>query len=299
MNATLLMGSSVALAASLARMAWVLAEVRPLPPVAGGRRARNRRRAFGDRERLELALRYLAALLQRGLDALQRWLPALAPFLSRLERKQSRRLVWAGQPGGLSALESYVVALLLGSVASAAAWWSAGSWLWVLPSALLGLFAFNIRLSGIRQERFLCLSHELPSVIDLTALAMNAGADFPGALRKVVERQPGVAGDELRQLLFSLELGITREAALLALEERCPIPEVQDLVRAIIMADKKGASVAVALQQQARTSRERRSVRAEEAAARAGVLLIVPMMLLMGCVLILLVGPLFCQGTGL
>lgn len=291
---------SVALAASLARGVWVFCQVPPLAPVVGGRRARNRRRAFGQSQSLECALRYLAALLQCGIDGVLHFLPALAPFFRRLEREQTKRLVWAGQPAGLSAVESFVLALLAATaLGGAAAWWSEGSWMWVLPSGIVGLFLVNLRLSGVIEERFLRMSHELPSVIDLTALAMNAGSDFPGALRKVVEGQRGVAGDELRQVLFSLELGITRGAALLALEERCPIPEVRDLVRAIVMADKKGASVAVALQQQARTSRERRSVRAEEAAARAGVLLILPMMLLMGCVLILLVGPLFCQGAGL
>jgi tight adherence protein C len=96
---------------------------------------------------------------------------------------------------------------------------------------------------------------------------------------------------------MALDLGMTRKSALLAFEERCPVDEVRDLVRAVIMAEQKGASVASALVQQARSSRQRRSVRAEEAAARAGVMLILPLMLLMGSILLILVGPLVCQGN--
>jgi tight adherence protein C len=128
---------------------------------------------------------------------------------------------------------------------------------------------------------------------------MSAGSDFPSALKKVAEGQTGVVAEEFRQVLFSLELGMTRRAALLALEKRAPVSEVSDLVKAIILAEQKGASVADALVAQARTSRQRRSVRAEESAAQAGVLLIGPLMLLVGCILILLVGPLIMASSAL
>jgi tight adherence protein C len=154
-----------------------------------------------------------------------------------------------------------------------------------------------LRLRALAEERWLTVSHEFPVVIDLTALAMNAGADLPSALAKVAQRKSGPAGDEIRQFLTALDMGVTRRSALLALEERCPINEVRDVVRAISMADQKGASVTEALVQQAQTSRLRRSVKAEESAARAGVLLMLPMMLLVACVVILLVGPLLCEAN--
>jgi tight adherence protein C len=65
----------------------------------------------------------------------------------------------------------------------------------------------------------------------------------------------------------------------------------------VVQADQKGSPLAEVLASQAVTSRNRRSVATEEAAARAGVLMIVPLMLLMGCIVLLLVGPLIVTGA--
>ncbi len=175
--------------------------------------------------------------------------------------------------------------------------YSTQTWVWTFPCVVLGASFLSIRLHSLAVERMLKIAHELPAVVELTALAMNAGSDLPGALRKIAVRTTGVIHDELEQVLLALDMGMTRRAALEALEERCPVPEVQDLVRTVVMAEQKGASVAKALMQQAQTSRQRRSVRAEEAAARAGVKMLFPLMLLMGSVILLLVGPLLCRGS--
>ena len=100
-------------------------------------------------------------------------------------------------------------------------------------------------------------------------------------------------------MLRALEVGHTRKAALLGLAERLPVDPVRDLVRALVQAEESGTPLAEALQNQARTERTRRSVAAEEAAARAGVLMILPLMLLLGCVVLLLLGPFIVNGGGL
>ena len=73
---------------------------------------------------------------------------------------------------------------------------------------------------------------------------------------------------------------------------------VRDFVHAVIQAEQKGNPLARVLQVQGRMLNMRRSVAAEEAAARAGVLLIIPMICLMGSVLLLLMGPFMVQGLG-
>jgi tight adherence protein C len=157
----------------------------------------------------------------------------------------------------------------------------------------------TVRLQSVSQTRFVAMSRQLPGVIDLMAMAMNAGSDFPGAMRRVVEGRKGVVAEELGQVLLALDLGITRTSALIALRERVPVSDVKDLVRVVLLADKKGSPLTEALSQQAKTSRMRRSVRAEEAAARAAVWMLVPLMLLMVCILILVLGPMMCTGVGL
>ncbi len=285
----------------LSRVIHAIAQL-PVPErPRGGFRGQQRRRSFSPHSFTERVLRVGGNAVLHATRAVGRTSPHLQSWLSRLERWQLRQIVWAGSPWGLSVHEAFFLMGLLGFLGLGFGLMVADHFqtqMWIFPCAVLGASLLSIRLRSLASERLLLLSHGFPSVIDLAALSMNAGSDLVSALSKIAERQEGVVKDELNQLLAAFEMGVTRRAALLAFEERCPIDEVHDLVRAVIMAEQKGASVATALSQQAQTSRQRRSVRAEESAARAGVLLVVPMMLLMGCVLILLVGPLFLRGGG-
>src|SRR5690606_32179157 len=122
------------------------------------------------------------------------------------------------------------------------------------------------------------MTRDLPAAIDLMAMAMGAGSDFVAATRGVVEGQDGVVADELGQVLGALDLGITRASALVGLRERIPTADVRDLVRAVLLAERKGTPLSDVLNQQARLSRQRRSERAEEAAAKAAVWMLFPMM---------------------
>jgi tight adherence protein C len=279
-----------------------LTRLAPVPVPVGGRRGAQRRAAQDAAlfRAIEPGLRLLASALhvtlRRALGSRGR------RHLVQVVEMQRRHLMWAGDPWGLDPFEMIFLSLIVagcGATLGLELGSEENSLLWVLPLGLMGAALPHIRLQSLCAERFSEMTRELPAAIDLIALSMNAGSDFPGAIRRIIDGQQGVVAEELGYLLRSLDLGITRAAALLALRERVPVQEVRDLVRAIILAEKKGASVTDALVQQARSSRQRRSVRAEEAAARAGVLLLVPLMLLMACIMILLVGPLLISGVGL
>lgn len=297
-------GAAVVLALGPALLARTLAEIPPLPLPAGGLAEEKRRLAMESPafRRLDPLLRYAGAMVELGLSMLVEAVPQGRQWKVRLVSGQDQLLIRAGHPKGCSAPETLALAFLLGLAgAGCGAHLGRGedAYLWIAPCALLGLALPTLRLQSIGASRLAELSRELPAAIDLTALAMNAGCDFPGALRRVVAGQQGAVTDELRQVLWSLNMGSTRKAALRAFESRAPVEEVKDLVRAIILAEEKGATVSDALSQQAKTSRERRSVRAEESAARAGTLLLLPLMLLMGCVLLILFGPLVVQSMTL
>jgi tight adherence protein C len=139
------------------------------------------------------------------------------------------------------------------------------------------------------------ITRGLPHAIEIAALCMSAGADFPGALRLIATTGGRASDDALRRelslILEELELGHTRREALVHLSERVPSPAVRDFVNAVIQAEEKGNPLARVIQIQGRTLNQRRSVAAEEAAARAGVLMIAPLMLLLCAILLLLMGP--------
>ncbi len=138
------------------------------------------------------------------------------------------------------------------------------------------------------------VNRRLPYAIDLLALAMGAGLDFPGAVKQVVEKsgrpdEPVV--EEFSLMLQSLQLGSTRRQALEEFAERCPIDAVTEFVGAVVQAELRGNPVVDVLRVQAEVSRRRRSVRAEESATKAGVAMIGPLVLVFIAILILIVAP--------
>lgn len=288
--------SGLVMALALAQLIRSLALI-PIPErPTGGYRGEQRDRSFSSASFQERLLRTGGVWLFHLCAWLRTISSETAAFVDRIEQKQSRILVWAGVPLGLSTHEAFfctVLAIFAGAAVGLYVAQVTETTMWTFPCIVCGACLVHIRFRAIAAERLLQISHQFPAVIDLTALAMNAGSDMPSALTKIAGRQTGVVADELRQLLLALDMGMTRRSALLALEERCPVDEVRDLVRAVLMAELKGASVAEALSQQAQTSRQRRSVRAEEAAARAGVMILFPIMLLMASLLILLIAPMF------
>ncbi|HEY1955885.1 MAG TPA: type II secretion system F family protein [Polyangiaceae bacterium] len=151
-----------------------------------------------------------------------------------------------------------------------------------------------MQISGYAQDRLKNVSRGLPYVIDLMALAMGAGLDFPGAVRQCVEKSSNPNDpivEEFTLILQTLNLGQTRKEALLEFARRCPVEAVKEFVGALVQAEERGNPVADVLQIQATSSRTRRSVRAEELAAKAGVAMTGPLVLIFATVMMLIMGP--------
>ncbi|HEY1692548.1 MAG TPA: type II secretion system F family protein [Polyangiaceae bacterium] len=151
-----------------------------------------------------------------------------------------------------------------------------------------------IRISGEQQRRLKQINRGLPYAIDLIALGMSAGLDFPGAIKQVVEKSSDPSDaliEELMRMLQELQLGRTRKQALSEFGTRAPTNSVSEFVSAMVQAEERGNPVAEVLIIQAGVSRQRRTVNAEEAAAKAGVAMVLPLMLLFLCIMILIVSP--------
>jgi tight adherence protein C len=199
----------------------------------------------------------------------------------------------------LSVLASLALAASVGAIALVAHW----SVALAVPAGALGLILPKLQIQEIIRQRTKEISRGLPHAIEIAAMCMGAGLDFPSAMRLIAEPRAGSGRStplarEFAQILEELDLGHTRKQALLGFASRVPTVPVQDLVSAIVQAEQKGSPLARVIQVQGRMLNMRRSVAAEEAAARAGVLMIAPMMLLVGCILLLLLGPILVKGIG-
>ncbi len=110
-----------------------------------------------------------------------------------------------------------------------------------------GAVAPFMTISSAAADRAKAIRRRLPNAVDLLALGMSAGLDFPGALRQAVEKS-GTPDDplieELSLILQSLQLGRTRQQALEEFAERAPIEPVCEFVGAVVQAELRGNPLA-------------------------------------------------------
>ena len=158
----------------------------------------------------------------------------------------------------------------------------------------LGAMLPYLALTSEIQRRQRQITQGLPYVLDLLSLAMSAGKDFPGAVREVIEKSSDPTNatiEELSVMLRELQLGQTRRRCLEGLMERAPLDCVTEFSSSIIQAEDRGNPVARVLDLQAKASRQQRTIRAEEGAAKAGVAMVGPLFLLFFAVMILIIAP--------
>ncbi|QDO89953.1 type II secretion system F family protein [Ornithinimicrobium ciconiae] len=112
----------------------------------------------------------------------------------------------------------------------------------------------------------------VPDVLDLVALALDAGASTTAALRAAADRLPGRGGTELRAVAAALEWGIGDEAAWSAAPHRW-----EPAGRALRLASHAGVPPAGLLRRAAEDARRERLHAVEAATARLGVRLVLPL----------------------
>ncbi len=280
----------VAVALALVTYRIVAAPNRPASPL--GMRGLKRQRTIDQSpawSQLEPIVRFLGVRVGSFLDD---------AFRKRLDQQLSL----AGDYLGMTADEYIALSLItfvLGLGSGGLAALITGSGLFWL--AVLGPFGAAVPYLLVTEEvqrRHKQINHGLPYVIDLMALAMSAGQDFPGAVRQVVEKSSNpddALVEEMTLILHELQVGKTRKQALLDFATRAPLEAVNEFVAAIVQAEERGNPVADVLQIQAGVARTRRSVRAEEAAAKAGVAMAAPLFLLFFSIMLLVMGPLILE----
>ena len=238
------------------------------------------------------------------IEPLVRWIAARVGPLVRgdLRSRLDRDITLAGDFWGLTPEEyvglsalSCAGGFLLGAVISAVFDKPA---IWIVLSGPVGAMLPYLHLSGLAQERTKRIQNGLPYVIDLLSLALSAGLDFPGSLRQVVDKASDADDplvEEVGYILQELQIGKTRRQALIEFKNRVPGESVNEFVSAIVQAEERGNPLAEVLRIQATSSRQRRSVRGEEAAAKAGIKLIGPALMVFAACIIIIAGPLFFE----
>ncbi len=229
--------------------------------------------------------------------------------LAKLGRRQEggmvaridAKLQKAGYPGGLrgadwvgvkllSLIAFAVIGFLLGLLLTGGT--IAMALLFTLVGGAVGYIAPEFWLGKKVAARGLAMTLQLPDALDLLTISVEAGLGFDAALAKVVEKMEGPLVDEFRQALAEVRMGRTRREALRDVADRADAQPISNFIGAIVQAEQLGVPIAKVLQIQSNQLRIERRQRAEEAAAKAPVKMLFPMV---GCIFptifIVILGP--------
>jgi tight adherence protein C len=190
---------------------------------------------------------------------------------------------------------------VISTVTFPATWiWFAGTidlasgllWLGLPVAVLLGWRAPLIvvdRRTRARQEQ---IDYDLPELIDILVVTVEAGLGFSGSLRTASERISGPLGDELRLALQEQNMGLTTEEALRHMLARGDTAAMRSFVRAVTQGESLGVSIGDILRSLALEMRKRRRSAAEERAQKAPIKILFPLVfLIFPAIFIILLAP--------
>ena len=156
----------------------------------------------------------------------------------------------------------------------------------------LPFFLLNRKIKARRHS----MVRDLPDVLDLLTVCVEAGLGFDGALHKLSEKMKGALVEEFTRLLSEIRVGVPRRNALLAMAARCNIEDVSVFVTSLIQADQLGVGIGNVLRVQSAAMREKRRQRAQEAAMKAPVKMLLPLvMFIFPTIFVILLGPAMIQ----
>ncbi len=146
---------------------------------------------------------------------------------------------------------------------------------------IVGFVAPDLYLSSKASSRAGGILNQLPDALDLLTISVEAGLGFDAAIVKVTEKLKGALTEEFKRAAGEQRIGKSRQEALRGISERVEVKELQNFISAIIQADQLGVSMSKVLRIQSEQMRQNRRQRAEEKAARAPILIMLPTV---GCI---------------
>ena len=215
-----------------------------------------------------------------------------------------RRLDLAGNPVGWDAdrilgLKAFggpagTVVGLLGALVFGA------SLVWLgVTTVLVGLLGWAVPSLWLYQnaaDRSDRIRRELPDAMDLLTISVEAGLAFDAAVAQVARKTRGPVAQEFTRVLQEMQIGTGRTQALRALADRSDVPELQSFVGAMVQADAFGIPISSVLRVQTKEMRVKRSQRAEEAAQRVPIKILLPVIFcILPCLFIIILGPAVIQ----
>ncbi|MDX6710105.1 MAG: tight adherence protein, partial [Blastocatellia bacterium] len=152
--------------------------------------------------------------------------------------------------------------------------------MWILGGFVVGFFLPRFFLARMIAGRQLRVRWGLADALDLMVISIEAGLGLNAAMLKISEELKDVHPDiseEFEMANLEIRVGREREEALRNLAERTGVDDLRSLVAMLIQADRFGTSIAKAVRVFSDSLRTKRRQRAEQAAQKAAVKLLLPL----------------------
>ncbi|MBA1334367.1 MAG: hypothetical protein HPY66_2216 [Firmicutes bacterium] len=147
-------------------------------------------------------------------------------------------------------------------------------------------------LSSKVSKRKRRVRRELPGLIDLLTVSMEAGLSFDMALAKIISKSRGFLIEELDLALNKIRRGVPRRDALKEMAQKMDVDELTNFIGTILQAEKLGISISNILRVQAGQMREVKKQWAKEKGGKAAVKIILPLVIfILPVIFIILLGP--------
>jgi tight adherence protein C len=162
----------------------------------------------------------------------------------------------------------------------------------IAVSASLG---YLLPFSNVRRKaklRMREIRETFPDTLDLLVVCVEAGLGIDAAFVRVAQEQSqqGQAiGKELELMNREMQAGVARREALTRLADRLDLEEIRGLTTFLVQTDEIGGSIARSLRIYSETMRDKRMQRAEEAARKLVIKLLLPLALCIMPALILII----------
>ena len=143
--------------------------------------------------------------------------------------------------------------------------------------AALGWFLPNVYVDRRRRLRRETLDRQLPDMIDLLVVTIEAGLGILASMRVAAETLRDPLGQELRLTLQEQRIGLSVGEAIESLGRRADSPNMRIFVRSLTQGEKLGVSIGTTMRNLASEMRKRRRAIVEEAAQKLPIKMIFPL----------------------
>jgi len=202
----------------------------------------------------------------------------------------SKKLELAGNPGGMdptvfwalrmAGLSLGALLFFVASIAPEGSFLKGRGLLIGIPAAAIGFFLPELWLRGRISKRQNDVRKAMPDALDLLTICVEAGLGFDAAMAKVYQKWDNVVALAFGRVIREIQLGKLRRDSLKDMADRLGVSEMTSFIAAVIQSEQLGVSLARVLRIQADQMRIKRRQRAEEAAHKAPIKMLIPLALL-------------------